>query len=150
MFPTDVVIVAGARTPMARYTGAFSDVSAIELAAHASKEAIRRSGVDPGELDHAIFGNVMQTSADAIYGARHVGLKAGLKIETPAVTVNRLCGSAVEAIAQAAQRLLLGEATMGLAGGKGKMGHGPVVGWGVGNRVGVGGGGRGDSLMAGL
>ena len=93
MFPTDVVILAGARTPMARYTGSFSDVSAIELAAVASKEAIRRSGVDPGEFDHAIFGNVMQTSADALYGARHVGLKAGLKIETPAVTVNRLCGS---------------------------------------------------------
>jgi len=92
MFPTDVVIVAGARTPMARYTGAFSEVSAIELAAHASKEAIRRSNVDPGEFDHAIFGNVMQTSADALYGARHVGLKAGLKIEAPAVTVNRLCG----------------------------------------------------------
>src|SRR6266852_4868210 len=66
MFPTDVVIVAGARTPMARYTGAFSEVSAIELAAHASKEAIRRSGVDAGEFDHAIFGNVMQTSADAL------------------------------------------------------------------------------------
>ena len=90
MFPTDVVIVAGARTPMARYTGAFSEVSAIDLAAHASKEAIRRSGADPAEFDHAIFGNVMQTSADALYGARHVALNAGLKQETPAVTVNRL------------------------------------------------------------
>ena len=113
MFPTDVVIVAGARTPMSRYTGSFSDVSAIDLAAHASKEAIRRSGADPGDFDHAIFGNVMQTSADALYGARHVGLKAGLKIEAPAVTVNRLCGSGMESIAQAAQRLLLGEATHG-------------------------------------
>jgi len=71
------------------------------FAAHASKEAIRRSGADPAEIDHAIFGNVMQTSADALYGARHVGLKAGLKMETPAVTVNRLCGSGIEAIAQA-------------------------------------------------
>src|SRR6266850_1217862 len=124
MFPTDVVIVAGARTPMARYTGAFSDVSAIELAAHASKEAIRRSNVDPGEFDHAIFGNVMQTSADALYGARHVGLKAGLKIETPAVTVNRLCGSGIEAIVQAAQRLLLGEATMVLTAEKLAEQHG--------------------------
>src|SRR5271156_3575417 len=112
MFPRDVVIVAGARTPMARYTGSFSEVSAIELAAIASREAIKRSGADAGEFDHAIFGNVMQTSADALYGARHVGLKAGLKIETPAVTVNRLCGSGIEAISQAAQRLLLGEATM--------------------------------------
>src|SRR5260370_12648134 len=88
MFPTDVVIVAGARTPMARYTGAFSEVSAIELATHASKEAIHRSGVDAGEFDHAIFGNVMQTSADPLYGARHVGLKAGLKTETPAGQLN--------------------------------------------------------------
>src|SRR2546429_8095003 len=104
MFPTDVVIVAGARTAMARYTGAFSDVSAIELAAHASKEAIRRAGVDPGEFDHAIFGNVMQTSADALYGARHVGLKAGLKIETPAVTGKPVWGAGVEAISQAARR----------------------------------------------
>src|SRR5260370_20548579 len=117
MLPTDVEIVAGARTPMARYTGSFSDVSAIDLAAHASKEAIRRSAADSAEIDHAIFGNVMQTSADAIYGARHVGLKAGLKVETPAVTVNRLCGSGIEAIAQAAPRLLLGEPTLLLAGG---------------------------------
>src|SRR2546427_10303101 len=116
MFPTDVVIVAGARTPMARYTGAFSDVSAIELAAHASKEAIRRSGVDPGELDHAIFGNVMQTSADAIYGARHEGLKAGLKIETPAATVNQLCGSGAEMIWKGAQRGLDGRGGVGQAG----------------------------------
>src|SRR5437879_13214115 len=103
MFPTDVVIVAGARTPMARYTGAFSDVSAIELAAHASKEAIRRAGVDPSEFDHAIFGNVMQTSADALYGARHVGLKAGLKVETPAGTVGLLRGEGSEAGAAVAK-----------------------------------------------
>ena len=103
MFPTDVVIVAGGRTPMARYTGSFSDVSAIDLAAHASKEAIRRSGADPAEIDHAIFGNVMQTSADALYGARHVGLKAGLRMETPAVTVNRLCGSGLDAVGTAAR-----------------------------------------------
>src|SRR5258706_7918225 len=127
MFPTDVVIVAGARTPMARYTGSFSDVSAIDLAAHASKEAIRRSGADPAGIDHAIFGNVMQTSADALYGARHVGLKAGLKTETPAVTVNRLCGSGIEAIAQAAQRLLLDKANMVLAGGSENMTQAPFV-----------------------
>src|SRR5438876_9917078 len=150
MFPTDVVIVAGARTPMARYTGAFSDVSAIDLAAHASKEAIRRSGVDPGEFDHAIFGNVMQTSADALYGARHVGLKAGLKIETPAVTVNRLCGSGIEAIAQAAQRLLLGEANMVLAGGMENMRQGPFVIRGARTGLKLGGGTLEDSLMAGL
>jgi acetyl-CoA acyltransferase 2 len=150
MFPTDVVIVAGARTPMSRYTGSFSDVSAIDLAAHASKEAIRRSGADPADFDHAIFGNVMQTSADALYGARHVGLKAGLKIEAPAVTVNRLCGSGMESIAQAAQRLLLGEASMVLAGGMENMTQAPFVIRGARNGLKLGGGALEDTLMAGL
>src|SRR5258708_33432634 len=108
MFPSDVVIVAGARTPMARYTGAFSGVSAIDLGAHAGKAAIQKSGVDLAEFDHAIFGNVMQTSADAIYGARHVGLKAGLKVETPAGAGNRLCGPGTEAVGEGRQRLVLG------------------------------------------
>ena len=150
MFPTDVVIVAGARTPMARYTGSFSDMSAIDLAALASKEAIRRSGADPAEFDHAIFGNVMQTSADALYGARHVGLKAGLKVETPAVTVNRLCGSGIEAISQAAHRLLLGEGAMILAGGMENMTQSPFVVRGARTGLRLGGGALEDSLMAGL
>jgi acetyl-CoA acyltransferase 2 len=150
MFPTDVVIVAGARTPMSRYTGSFSDVSAIDLAVHASKAAIKRSGIDPGDFDHAIFGNVMQTSADALYGARHVGLKAGLKIEAPAVTVNRLCGSGMESIVQGAQRLLLGEATMVLAGGMENMTQAPFVIRGARNGLKLGGGALEDTLMAGL
>ena len=108
MFPTDIVIVAGARTPMARYNGAFTDTTAIDLGAAAAREAIRRSGANPSEFDHVVFGNVMQTSSDAIYGARHVALKAGLPVSTPAVTVNRLCGSGIEAISQAAQRITLG------------------------------------------
>src|SRR5439155_14808130 len=119
--------VAGARTPMARYSGAFSDVSAIDLAAHASKEATRRSGVDPDEFDHVVFGNVMQTSADAIYGARHVGLKAGVPIETPAVTVNRLCGSGIQAIVDAAHQIILGESSIVLAGGMENMSQAPHV-----------------------
>jgi len=150
MFPTDVVIVAGARTPMARYTGAFSEVSAIDLAAHASREAVKRSGVNPEEFDHAIFGNVMQTSADALYGARHVALKAGLKMDTPAVTVNRLCGSGIEAIAQAAQRLLLGEAEMVLAGGMENMTQAPFVIRGLRSGLKLGGGALEDTLMVGL
>ena len=150
MFPSDVVIVAGARTPMARYTGMFSEVSAIDLAAHASKAAIQRSGVDAAEFDHAIFGNVMQTSADAIYGARHVGLKAGLKMETPAVTVNRLCGSGIEAIVQAAQRLLLDEAKMVLAGGMENMTQAPFVIRGARTGLKLGGGALEDFLFVGL
>jgi acetyl-CoA acetyltransferase family protein len=150
MFPTDVVIVAGARTPMARYTGLFSEVSAIELGAQAAKGAVQRSGVDAGEIDQVVFGNVLQTSADAIYGARHVGLKAGLKIETPAVTVNRLCGSGIEAIAQAAQRLLLGEANMVLAGGMENMTQAPFVIRGARTGLKLGGGVLEDSLFVGL
>jgi acetyl-CoA acetyltransferase family protein len=150
MFPTDIVIVAGARTAMARYTGSFSDVSAIDLGAHAAKAAIQRSGVDPTEIDEAIFGNVMQTSADAIYGARHVALKAGLKIETPAVTVNRLCGSGIEAIVQAGQRLLLGEANVVLAGGMENMTQAPFVIRGARTGLKLGGGALEDFLFVGL
>ena len=126
MFITDAVILHGARTPMARYMGAFDLTTAIDLGAAASKEAIRRAGTEPADFDHVIFGNVMQTSADALYGARHVGLKAGLPIETPAVTVNRLCGSGMESITQAAQRILLGEARVVLAGGMENMSQAPA------------------------
>jgi acetyl-CoA acetyltransferase family protein len=150
MFPTDIVIVAGARTPMARYTGSFSEVSAIELGAQASKAAIQRSGVDPTEIDHAIFGNVLQTSSDAIYGARHVALKAGLKMETPAVTVNRLCGSGIEAVTQAAQRILLGEANIVVAGGMENMTQAPFVIRGARTGLKLGGGVLEDFLFAGL
>jgi acetyl-CoA acetyltransferase family protein len=150
MFPTDVVIVAGARTPMARYTGVFSEVSAIELGAQAARAVVQRSGIDPGDFDHVVFGNVLQTSADAIYGARHVGLKAGLKIETPAVTVNRLCGSGIEAIVQAAERLLLGEAAMVVAGGMENMTQAPFVIRGARTGLKLGGGVLEDFLMVGL
>jgi acetyl-CoA acetyltransferase family protein len=150
MFPTDVVILSGARTPMARYNGAFKDISAIELGACAAREAIRRSGVDAADLDHVIMGNVMQTSADALYGARHVGLKAGLRKETPAVTVNRLCGSGIEAIAQAAQRLLLDDSRMVLAGGMENMTQAPFVIRGTRTGLKLDGGALEDSLMAGL
>lgn len=150
MFPTDVVIVAGARTPMARYTGAFKDVTALDLGAAAAREAIRRSGADARDFDHAVFGNVMQTSADALYGARHVALKAGLKAETPAVTVNRLCGSGIEAVAQAAQRILLGEAKLVLAGGMENMTQSPHVVRGARTGLRLGEGKLEDSLMSGL
>ncbi|MFQ5663985.1 MAG: acetyl-CoA C-acetyltransferase [Terriglobia bacterium] len=123
----DIVILAGARTPMARYGGALRDHSALELGGLAARAAIQRSRVEPAAFDHVIFGNALQTSGDAIYGARHVGLKAGLPVEVPAVTVNRLCGSGMEAIIQAAHRLLLGEAKIVLAGGMESMSQAPHV-----------------------
>jgi acetyl-CoA acetyltransferase family protein len=150
MFITDAVILHGARTPMARYMGAFDTTTAIELGAAASQEAIRRAGAEPADFDHVIFGNVMQTSADALYGARHVGLKAGLPIETPALTVNRLCGSGMESITQAAQRILLGEARVVLAGGMENMSQCPHVIRGARAGFRLGEGKLEDSLMSGL
>jgi acetyl-CoA acyltransferase 2 len=150
MFITDAVILHGARTPMARYMGSFDSTSAIDLAAVAGREAVRRSGADPSEFDHVIFGNVMQTSADALYGSRHVGLKAGLPVETPAVTVNRLCGSGMESISQAAQRILLGDAKLVLAGGMENMSQSPHVIRGARTGFRLGEGRLEDSLMSGL
>jgi len=105
--PTDIAIVNGARTPMGRYCGKLRDFSAMELAAIAGKEAIRRAGIAPDDVDHAVFGNAQQTSGDALYGARHVALRAGLPVEVPALTVNRLCGSGMQAIVTAAQMIQL-------------------------------------------
>ena len=123
----DIVIVNGARTPMAEYNGHFSDVSAIDLAVVASKEALSRSGVAAEEIDHVIVGNALQTSGDAIYGARHVALKAGVPIDKPALTVNRLCGSGIQSIISGAQMIQLGEAQTVLAGGMESMSQAPHV-----------------------
>jgi len=150
MDPRDIVILAGARTPMGRYGGALKDTSAIDLGAVAARAAVERSRVEPAEFDHVIFGNALQTSGDAIYGARHVGLKAGLPKEVPAVTVNRLCGSGMEAIVQAAHRLLLGEARVVLAGGMESMSQAPHVIRGARWGFGLGQGVLEDSLMVAL
>jgi len=123
----DVVVLGGARTPFGVFMGSLKDVSAIELGAIAARGALERSGVDPKEVDQAFFGNVMQTSGDAIYMARHVALKAGAPIETPALTLNRLCGSGLQAVVSGAQALLLGEATYALVGGAENMTQAPFV-----------------------
>src|SRR3954463_16067736 len=123
----DIAIVNGARTPFGRYCGKLKDYTAQELGAVASKAAIERSGVDPKDFDHVVFGNAQQTSGDAIYGARHVGLRAGIPIETPALTVNRLCGSGMQAIVSAAQMIQTDEAKIVLAGGMEAMSQAPFV-----------------------
>jgi acetyl-CoA acetyltransferase family protein len=124
---TDVVFLSGVRTGFGSFGGSLKDLSAIDLGAAAARVALERSGVPPAEIGHTVFGNALQTSADAIYMARHVGLKAGLPITTPAVTVNRLCGSGFEAITQGAQLILLGEADAVLAGGGESMSQAPHV-----------------------
>jgi len=125
--PGDIAIVSGARTPFGRYCGKIKDYTAQELGAIAAKAAIERAGVDAKEFDHVVFGNAQQTSGDALYGARHVGLKAGLQIETPALTVNRLCGSGMQAIVSAAQMIQTDEAKVVLAGGMESMSQAPFV-----------------------
>ena len=123
----DVLILGGARTPMTEYSGALKDLSALELGAIAARAAFERTGVQPAWVDHAVVGNVMQTSSDAIYGARHVALKAGVPIEVPALTVNRLCGSGIQAAVSGAQLIQLGEAEVVLAGGIESMSQAPHV-----------------------
>ncbi|MGH9491998.1 MAG: beta-ketoacyl synthase N-terminal-like domain-containing protein, partial [Terriglobales bacterium] len=147
---SDIAIVSGARTPMGRYCGKLRDFTAQDLGAIAGREAIARSGLDPKEFDHAVFGNAQQTSGDALYGARHVALKAGLPIETPALTVNRLCGSGMQAIVNAAQMIQLGEAKTVLAGGMESMSQAPHVIRGMRWGVGLGEGKLEDSLMVAL
>jgi acetyl-CoA acetyltransferase family protein len=135
---------------MGRYCGKLRDFTAMDLAAIASQEAIRRSGVDPKEFDHAVFGNAQQTSGDSLYGARHVSLKAGLPIETPALTVNRLCGSGMQSLVNAAQMIQLGEAKTVLAGGMESMSQAPHVVRGARWGLGLGEGKLEDSLMVAL
>ncbi len=147
---TDVFVVHGARTPMTDYVGALKDVSALELGAIASRAAMERSGVKPEWVDHVVFGNVLQTSADAIYGARHVGLKAGVPIEVPALTVNRLCGSGLQALVSSAQQILLGEAEVVLAGGIESMSQAPHVIRGLRGGLRLGQGKLEDSLFTAL
>src|SRR5205823_1723254 len=148
--PTDIAIVSGARTPMGRYCGKLRDFTAMELGAIASKCAVQRAGLDPNEFDHAVFGNAQQTSGDSIYGARHVALRAGLPIETPALTVNRLCGSGMQAIVTGAQLIQLGEANTVLAGGMESMSQAPHVIRGARWGFGLGEGKLEDSLMVAL
>ena len=135
---------------MGRYCGKLRDFTAMDLAAVASQEAIKRSGVDPKEFDHAVFGNAQQTSGDSLYGARHVALKAGLPIETPALTVNRLCGSGMQSLVNAAQMIQLGEASTVLAGGMESMSQAPHVVRGARWGLGLGEGKLEDSLMVAL
>lgn len=136
----DVVILDGARTPVGTFMGALKGITATELGAHAARAAIERAGVDANDIDTVYVGNVVQSSADAVYIARHVGLKAGVPMEAPALTVNRLCGSGLEAILQAARSIRLGEAKLVLAGGAENMSQAPFAmrgardGWGLGQQ----------------
>ena len=121
------VFLSAVRTGFGSFGGTLKDLSATDLGVSAARGALLRAGLESGKVDHVIFGNVLQTSADAIYLARHVALRAGCPEETPAVTVNRLCGSGFEAITQAAQLIMLGHADVALVGGTESMSQAPHV-----------------------
>ncbi|HEX3280927.1 MAG TPA: acetyl-CoA C-acetyltransferase [Pyrinomonadaceae bacterium] len=146
----EVFILGGKRTPMGEYVGALKDISAIDLGAVAAKAALEATGVKPEEIDHTIFGNALQTSGDAIYGARHVALKAGVPFDRPALTVNRLCGSGIQSIVSGAQMIQLGEAQTALVGGMESMSQAPHVIRGARSGFGLGEGKLEDSLMVAL
>ena len=138
--PDDIVILDGARTPVATFMGSLKGVGATELGAHAARAAFQRAGVDAAEVDAVFVGNVVHSSINAAYLARHVALHAGVPVEAPALTVNRLCGSGLEAIVQGARAIRLGEASLVLAGGTENMSQAPFAirgareGWGLGQQ----------------
>ena len=148
--PSDVFILGGKRTAMGQYVGALKDISAIDLGAVAARGALEATHVQPEEIDHAIIGNALQTSGDAIYGARHVALKAGVPFDRPALTVNRLCGSGIQAIVSGAQMIQLGEARTALVGGIESMSQAPHVIRGARSGFTLGEGKLEDSLMVAL
>ena len=150
MANNELVLLDGVRTPMAEYNGAFAGVSAIDLGAHAAKHVLERTGVASDEIDHTVVGNALQTSPDAIYGARHVALKAGVPKEVPAVTVNRLCGSGIQSILSGAHLILAGEAETCLVGGMENMSQAPHCIWGARSGFKLGQGKLEDLLMIAL
>jgi len=123
----DIVVLSGARTPFGDFGGALKDLDAVELAVHASHGALARGRVRPDQVDHVVMGHVIQASGSEAYLARHVGLKVGCPIGVPALTVNRLCGSGLQAIVTAAQLIKLGEAEVVLAGGTESMSQQPHI-----------------------
>jgi acetyl-CoA acetyltransferase family protein len=146
----EVFILGGKRTAMGEYVGALKDISAIDLGAIAAKASLEATGVAPEEIDHTVIGNALQTSGDAIYGARHVALKAGVPFDRPALTVNRLCGSGIQSIVSGAQMIQLGEAQTALVGGMESMSQAPHVIRGARSGFPLGGGKLEDSLMVAL
>ena len=114
---TDVVVLSAARTPFGTFGGTLRDMSAVDLTVVAAKAAIERAGIAPSDVGHSIFGNVIQSTTDTVYFARHVSLKAGCPIEVPGLTVNRLCGSGFQAIVNGAHEIMTGDADVCLVGG---------------------------------
>lgn len=121
----NVYIVEGARTAFTAFGGSFAAVDAVELGTQTAIEALKRANVQPEQVDHVVYGGVIASNVNSAYLARHIGLKAGVPKEVPALTLNRLCGSGMQSIVTAAQNILLGEADIVLAGGAENMSQSP-------------------------
>ena len=125
--PGNVYVVSAKRTPFGKFGGKLKDLTATDMGVHAAKAALEAAGVAADAVDHVVFGNVAQTSKDAIYLARHVGLRAGTPESVPALTVNRLCGSGFQAVINGAQEILMGDAQVALVGGTESMSQAPYA-----------------------
>src|SRR5436190_3564466 len=125
--PREVVVLSGVRTAVGGYGGSLKDAPPSELAALCVREAVSRAGIEPREVGHVVFGNVIHTDAHDHYLARVAGVKGGLPVETPALTLNRLCGSGLQAIITAAQAIILGDANAAVAGGAENMSRSPYL-----------------------
>jgi len=121
----NVYIIDGARTAFTEFGGSFKDVDAVQLGVATAREALKRSGVAPEQVDHVVYGGVITTGPNSAYLARHIGLYAGVPQEVPALTLNRLCGSGLQTLVTGAQQILLGEADVVLAGGAENMSQAP-------------------------
>jgi acetyl-CoA C-acetyltransferase len=123
----DVVVLSGVRTAIGGYGGSLKDIPPGELAAKCVREAVKRASVKPADVGHVVFGNIIHTDAHDHYLARVAGIQGGLPIETPALTLNRLCGSGLQAIITAAQTIMLGDADVTVAGGAENMSRSPYL-----------------------
>jgi acetyl-CoA acyltransferase 2 len=146
----EILFLGGKRTAIGTFGGALKDLSATDLGVESAKATLASSGVKPEDVDHVIYGNVIQTSADAIYLARHIGLKAGVPVPVPSLTLNRLCGSGFQAFITAAEQLLTEQAQCVLAGGTESMSQAPHIVRGARWGIPLGKSGLEDSLMQGL
>src|SRR3954465_13477272 len=123
----EVVVLSGVRTAIGGYGGSLKDIPPSELAALCVRESVSRSGVEARDVGHIVFGNIIHTDAHDHYLARVAGIKGGLPIETPALTLNRLCGSGLQAIITASQTIMLGDADVTVAGGAENMSRAPYL-----------------------
>ena len=126
-FDKEVVFLSGKRTPFGTFGGSLKELSATDLGVLSATSALEAAGIDPARVGHVFYGNALQSSADAIYLARHVGLRAGVPQSAGALTVNRLCGSGFQAVVSGAQEILLGETDVALCGGTESMSQAPHV-----------------------